>query len=255
MAVRSQSRKPLGQHAGMRELDRLLRWGRDLAAARSTTHRVLTGGDAFANSRFPDAHDHNFVLLDSGPALAEAEAFFVAEGITHRLIEAHEDLASELAGQLPGYERATDVLMSWSGGELPASSFIVEELDLAERCAVAEAEWRELMPAAVARQLGRRAETLTDACDPCFLGVRDSSGRVLSRVDLLVEGGVAQVEELITTPAARNRGIATALVRDAIRRATDDDVFLIAEHGSRPAAMYRRLGFREVGTKTSFTAP
>ena len=145
--------------------------------------------------------------------------------------------------------------MHWAGDDVPSSHVAVEELGLAERCDIAEQGWREVVSDGKAWQLGHRAETLTGACDATFLGIRDAAGRVVSRLDLYAADGITQLEELITDPAHRQRGMGRALIGEGVRLAGNDGVFLIAEDGSAPAAMYRRLGFRDVGGKASLARP
>ncbi|MDP9393173.1 MAG: GNAT family N-acetyltransferase, partial [Actinomycetota bacterium] len=105
-------------------------------------------------------------------------------------------------------------------------------------------------------QLGERTRTLLAAVDATFLAVRGTDGHVVSRADLYLRDGVAQVEEVATEPAARGRGLASALVVEAVRRARSagaELVFLVAEADDWPEKLYRRLGFSDVGRITSYT--
>jgi ribosomal protein S18 acetylase RimI-like enzyme len=70
------------------------------------------------------------------------------------------------------------------------------------------------------------------------------------------EGGVGQVEAVSTVPAFRGRGHASAVdlaAAAAARRAGADLVFLCADASDRPADLYRRLGFDELGRYPRFT--
>jgi len=59
--------------------------------------------------------------------------------------------------------------------------------------------------------------------------------------------GVAYLDNVVTMPAFRRRGVATATVTAAVASAVEDGcecVFLLAEAGAPPARLYERLGFR-----------
>ena len=58
-----------------------------------------------------------------------------------------------------------------------------------------------------------------------------------------------RVREIVIAPAFQGRGIGTALLQRVLRRAGERPlpVRLGALHANRAAALYRRLGFREIG--------
>jgi ribosomal protein S18 acetylase RimI-like enzyme len=128
-----------------------------------------------------------------------------------------------------------------------------------ERAAAAAATWQAEQPtwsAGVVAQLGARIRTIESAAEATFLACKDDEGAVIARSDLYVRGGVAQVEEVVTAPSARRHGYASALVLEGVRRARAagcDLVFLIADADDRPAELYRRLGFADLGRTGSFT--
>jgi ribosomal protein S18 acetylase RimI-like enzyme len=278
------------------DLARALGWLRDVASDRAERTVTVPGGRAVLHSGFPDAHDHNRLLLwsevDASTAAASADAVLGGAGLRHRLIEAQD---VELAGSLQdglaalGYQRSTNLLMAHRppdpaverarqeaareqvarrSRELgsprrplgPGSGAVtLVELDVGERAAVAAAGWQQeqpTWPAGVVAQLGARIRTIRSAAEATFLACRDDAGAVLARADLYVRDGVAQVEEVVTAPSARERGFASALVLEAVRRgraAGCDLVFLVADADERPAELYRRLGFADLGRTASFT--
>jgi ribosomal protein S18 acetylase RimI-like enzyme len=64
------------------------------------------------------------------------------------------------------------------------------------------------------------------------------------------------IENVVTMPAFRRRGVASAAVAAAVRASQaggDDHVFLLTEWGGDPQRMYRRLGFRVAASIESFT--
>lgn len=71
-----------------------------------------------------------------------------------------------------------------------------------------------------------------------------------------VAGDESEVLTLCVTPAARRRGIASALVLEAAKHAADlgaERVFLEVNATNLPAiALYKRLGFAEVGRRKAY---
>ena len=238
----------------------MLRWLREVAEARSERVVPVAGGVALMHCGYPAAHDHHRLLLtgpvDAATAADEADRVLGGAGLAHRgLAVSDSALADALTAGLlgRGYSRADEVLMVYRG-PLPAAQIGVVELDLDERIAVATAGWRAEQPdwpAQVCGQLGGRARTLAAAVDATFLGIR-VGGRVVAHADLYVREGIAQVEEVMTDPAARRQGHASTLVREAVRRAGDRVVFLVADADERPAELYRRLGFVDLALTASF---
>lgn len=217
------------------------------------------------NTRFPEAHDHNRVVVTapcSAAALAEAcDDIYGSRGMRHRLIEVHDEtLGDQLADQLraSGYSCGREVLMGFYGKvalRTPMPEIVA--LDADERAEAASADWRRdhpEWPETIVEQLGRRITTITDVARTAFLAVRDTDGVVAAHADLYLRDGVAQVEEVITRPDQRGRGLASALVLDAVERARDwraDLVFLVADAEDWPQNLYRRLGFVDLGRTVS----
>ena len=231
----------------------------------------MPGGIAVLHADFPSAHDHNQLLLWPGAdeeAVTAAEVVATADrvlggaGLPHRRVHVQDiALADRLAVGLlaAGYARENELLM-WSvvpGPPANGSSPTVVALTLQERIEAGTTAWaveQPGWPATVTGQLGGRIRTAVPVVDATFLAVRDGA-RVVARADLFVRDGLAQVEEVGTEPAARGRGMAGSLVRDAVRRAAGAGArwaFLVADADDWPAELYRRLGFVDLGRTASF---
>lgn len=81
------------------------------------------------------------------------------------------------------------------------------------------------------------------------------NGRVASYAALYLEGDVAQIEDVATLPAYRDRGLARAVVLEAVseaRRAGAELVFLVADEDDWPKDLYTRLGFDPIGVEHVF---
>jgi ribosomal protein S18 acetylase RimI-like enzyme len=75
---------------------------------------------------------------------------------------------------------------------------------------------------------------------------------------LVVLAGAGYVDHVVTFPAHRRRGYASALVArlaTEARVAGCDPVFLLAEDGAPAVRLYERLGFRTAGRIASTLAP
>jgi ribosomal-protein-alanine N-acetyltransferase len=85
-----------------------------------------------------------------------------------------------------------------------------------------------------------------------FLADGDSGGFILVRA----AGGEAEILTLAVVPAARRRGIGSALISAACRQAQEmgaDAMFLEVSRSNEPAiTLYTQLGFREVGRRRGY---
>ncbi len=80
-------------------------------------------------------------------------------------------------------------------------------------------------------------------------------GVVAAYADLYLDGDTGRVEDVQTVEEHRNRGFASALVVDAVRRAHEAGasfVFLVAHEDDWPRELYGRLGFETVGRYVKF---
>ena len=80
-------------------------------------------------------------------------------------------------------------------------------------------------------------------------------GDVVAYAGLYLGDGVAQIEDVATLPAYRNRGLARSVVLHAAaeaRRSGADLVFLVADEHDWPKDLYARLGFEPIGIEHVF---
>ena len=226
-----------------------VRWLHDLDLRRAEEVRPVPGGAAVLHSAFPYAHDHNKLSLvaDAPADDVAAAADGVLASYAHRLVELrHTGDADGLLAH--GYSRSDNLVMTYAGDLPPGPSGPVTVLTTAERAAAARESWSIEQPAwepEVWRQLGERIATVEQAAAATYLAVRDAEGRVLARADLYVSGDWAQVEEVLTLEEHRGHGYASALVREAVRLATDHRILLVADADDWPRRMYEKLGFRD----------
>jgi ribosomal protein S18 acetylase RimI-like enzyme len=87
-----------------------------------------------------------------------------------------------------------------------------------------------------------------------FIGNMD--GSMAGYASLISLTGVAYVDQVVTMPEFRGRGVASACVTAAVHAALgrgDRAVFLLAGEGGAPQRLYERLGFRGRARVESFT--
>jgi ribosomal protein S18 acetylase RimI-like enzyme len=92
-----------------------------------------------------------------------------------------------------------------------------------------------------------------------WFGIRDENELLVSLAALITLEGVGYLDNVVTFPQARGRGLATALAVRAIaeaRAAGARHVFLLADPEDVAAVkMYERIGFREVGRLAATRGP
>ena len=87
------------------------------------------------------------------------------------------------------------------------------------------------------------------------LAIRDVDGALVAMTKLYSDGVTAQVEDVYTVPAWRNRGCARRLIMHAIalaREAGHELVFVVADDDGWPKHLYARLEFDPIGRMGMF---
>jgi ribosomal protein S18 acetylase RimI-like enzyme len=90
---------------------------------------------------------------------------------------------------------------------------------------------------------------------PTKLFAAEVDGKLVAHAELYSDDGVGQVENVVTLPAYRGRGLARALVLRAVaesRAAGNDLTFLVADADDWPQQLYERLGFETIGRYARF---
>lgn len=229
----------------------------DMAGSRTERFRF---GTAVFTPELPLRHDSNYLLVDVVPdrtsaadLAREAEAIQGAAGLEHRLLFFRDAaLGDRFARELLplGWRRDRHVLMAHRRAPVrPADTSIVSEVTDA---ILRPARGRQIRSypwgtREVARQL--LDAKLRIPVETHFFAVL-VDGAVASYGDLYLDGDIAQVEDVATTPECRGRGYASAVVLRAVeeaRAAGAELVFLVADADDWPKELYRRLGFDELG--------
>lgn len=225
--------------------------------------------------RFPDVWDaNNATVLTPTPALTLDEVLRELHG---RLREAgarrdHVEFW-ELAVDCPALREArsigmndrADVVMTFeAGSSQPRPTLEVEELaDPPEdfwpwyRAGLDEFESGPVLADDVLDQIvARTRQVLVPAGTRFFVARVD--GERAGYASLLRLGGVGYLDTVVTMPAFRRRGVATATVMaatEASRDAGDETTFLLADEDGQPSRLYERLGFRAAARIETLSRP
>jgi ribosomal protein S18 acetylase RimI-like enzyme len=241
-------------------------------------------GRAYLCPSLPLIWDANWVEFErTGLAVDEviaiADEVLGGEGFAHRTLCALDEadgkrLAEALEaepGRWPGWEVERTRYMAWNGGDLVAAAGGAEtghgdgsapaaarEVTFDQAEALRRALTVELTPAgeadpeATVDQLMELDRRYSERCGDRWF-VAPAEGEPASACRLYRQGGIAQVEDVATLEAARERGYAKAIVLAAVaaaQEAGDATIFLTADAADWPQLMYAKLGFETVGELT-----
>jgi ribosomal protein S18 acetylase RimI-like enzyme len=104
------------------------------------------------------------------------------------------------------------------------------------------------------QMVARVQEVFVPAGMRWFVGLGE--GQRAGCASVISLGRVAYLDQVVTMPEYRRRGVAGAVVTAAVRaglRSGNRAVFLLTEEGGAPQRLYERLGFRTVARIESFT--
>ena len=241
----------------------------ELARREATDLVDVTGGLAVLNRHYPVSHVHNRLLITATTAadasVAEAERVLGGAGLSHRRIDWVDGDPPAGADRLTseGWTLAHSVLMRLTRPDerasLASNALTVPFGRL--RDTIVQLWLGELphLTKEQAAQLADRRLAAAAACDFTWHAVSVDGAPVswcnLRMLDL--DGTrAAQIEDVITLPAQRGHGHASAVVRHAVGTARAhgcDVVWLEADADDWPQHLYRRMGFDDVGRASSAT--
>ncbi|WP_020018184.1 GNAT family N-acetyltransferase [Promicromonospora sukumoe] len=231
----------------------------------------LPGGFAVLSPRSAASHDHNKLCFRDGveapEALRLADDVLGGAGLSHRLVVVDDDEVGATFAEpfrRAGYTHDVELIMvergSGTAGEL-RRPVVVEPVTADDLADMERDGWRgalpDASPEAVEQLVGRRRARTGAADGVVFLAVRDGA-EVVARADLYLDPavGLAQIEDVLTDEAHRNRGYAQALLGDATRRAHEAGCatrFLLAAADDWPQVLYGRLGYTVIGSRHLFS--
>jgi predicted GNAT family acetyltransferase len=220
----------------------------------------VRGGVALCDDRVPNVYFANQLRLDAstsitaGEAAAEAERVQGGAALGHRRITVHNEAAGQsLAPGLRALGWEIDRLVVMVQRDPPQ-----ERIKTGSVRDVTQGGWKTFrrqmqenanMDPAVTQQMEDAVQRLIETVGLRSFGVTDD-GVIASCCDVFSDGATAQIEAVATLDPYRNRGLARKVVWRAVKEAQakgHDLTFLCASADDWPRALYRRMGFREVG--------
>jgi GNAT superfamily N-acetyltransferase len=223
-------------------------------------------GTSLFNDTLPRVWSLNCLRVEAREAdaealVAEAERLQGGANLRHRrVLVLDEGLGSRLEEPLTA--------LGWKADAFVFMAHRREPLRPVDTAAVVEVPLEDLRP--LHEHIAR--ETIPDIDDETVAQLEDAhaiaaramggrhfavvvDGELVSSTDLYSDGRTAQVEDVMTLPAHRGRGHASATVMHAVAEAQRDHdfVFLVADSRDWPKELYRRLGFDPLGEKFGYT--
>jgi [ribosomal protein S18]-alanine N-acetyltransferase len=226
-------------------------------------------GAVVTDDRFPDVYDLNYARVTTAAAdlgldevLAELRPALAEGGSRHEHVVV---LAPQGAPRLveearaAGHRISHDSIMEYRGPPPPAdggaeTGVVLKEADRADPrlwdlLRLGYREFDVTSPNVVEQLLAWNREVLAPAGRRYFVARRD--GRVAGLGGVQVRDGVAYVDDVVTFPEHRRRGVASAVIRRLVHETTAAQAtFLLADQPD-PIRLYRSLGFEETGRLVS----
>lgn len=248
------------------ELDRALDFEETLSARLAERVVPFRAGRAFFNDSYPHVWDLNVLQVDdtdtsAGDLAAEAERLHAEAGHLHRRVAVRGESAG--ASLAPGFQE-----LGWKAELLVLMAYRGDPEPRRKTTDVVEVETEAVLPFREEIARGEPWATSEDVVrmvvDSRRLGAAvggarhfavRASGELASAADLYADGATAQVEDVATAQAHRNRGYASAVVLRAVDEALaggNDLVFLVADDEDWPKELYARIGFEPLGRTWSF---
>jgi len=255
----------------MTELERCISFLRALDRKAAGRQVPFAFGTGYLRDELPSVWSRNYLSLEHhlGEATAEllaaeAERVLGESGVAHRKLEVFDAEAGErLAPGLAelGWQVECDVVMvAARAPDREMDLSVAEEVSheaLVPVWAEANRSDGRIDDEDVIDQLAEGKRVLASAIDVRFFGAR-ADGELGAYCELYSLGGTGQIENVLTLDRHRNRGLARALVLQALaasRAAGNDLTFLLANRDDWPKELYRKLGFDEVGLIYDFVIP
>jgi GNAT superfamily N-acetyltransferase len=229
--------------------------------AREAAGRIvpLQFGFAILDDELPHVWDLNLLWVDDARGVdartlaGAADRVLGGAGLRHRKAVVPDEVAGRrLAGGIEqlGWSCSRDVLMAHRRDPDRVETTRASEVGQEEMSSLRAAFMREDASEAALDEETQRQVLAAPARTPVRSFAVADDRRLVAGCDLFERGDVAQIESVVTLPSHRNRGLARAVVLqalDAARRGGAELVFLEAVEEDWPATLYAKLGFEPIG--------
>jgi ribosomal protein S18 acetylase RimI-like enzyme len=247
------------------ELARIVTMQRWVEEATATRVEPWRFGSAVFTDDFPARYDSNFLRVEkpvgtATPGELAAEADRLQAHLSHREVIVEDvDAGARLAAGFRelGYlvERLAYMALRTEPSDAPALPVREVSPQLLRPTLLAVNLAMDGMAPADAEMLADFRPVSAERAGARYFAV-ELDGVLASYCELYLHEGAAQVEDVNTLEAFRNRGAGRAVVRAAIaeaRAAGADLIWLLADADDWPQHLYAKLGFERVGGAWQFT--
>ncbi len=247
------------------ELARIVAMERWVEEATATRVEPWRFGSAIFTDDFPGRYDSNFLRVErpigsATPTELAAEADRLLAGLGHREVVVEDaDAGTRLAAGFRelGYlvERLVYMVFRTRSPETPALAVREVSPQLLRPTLLATNLAIDGMSQADAEMLADFRPVSAERAGTRYFAV-ELDGVIASYCELYLHDGAAQVEDVNTLVAFRNRGAGRAVVRGAIaaaHAAGADLVWIVADADDWPQQLYAKLGFEAIGGSWQFT--
>jgi ribosomal protein S18 acetylase RimI-like enzyme len=224
-------------------------------------------GVAHFHSLYPAKYALNYLRLDDpgdltvDELISHAERIMGARQLGHRRVNGWGDGGGPFYEEMgeEGWTRDRLIVMA-HGGEIrtrPVVEVVEFSFEDIMPAMIAFDSAEDQNPTEIAVQLVESRAAVMQAVDTTFLAARIDD-EIGGYCELYLGDGIAQVENVMTFPDYRNRGIASSVVNEALRRAYAggaEVAFLFADSDDWPKELYEKLGFTVVDHFWEYTQP
>jgi N-acetylglutamate synthase-like GNAT family acetyltransferase len=245
----------------MNDLEPLVRFFQTLDDLGERSERTWWGA-VVTDARFPLIHDANYASIDSPDerlALADVEAVLLpaveaAGAVDEHIVTMDPHRTGPLLHEVQqrGGRVRLDTVMEHRGRPLEGPRHAVVEVSRPD-----DGHWDDVRrsfrefdltePGVLDQMIRRERDLLTPFGKRWFTASLE--GATAGFGALFLQAEVAYVDNVVTFPHARRRGVATSIVSRMVGLAREEGathIYLLA-HEPEPIRMYRRLGFQDVG--------
>ena len=210
-------------------------------------------------------YDENFLRVERGfdvvtaaGLVADADRLQGAAGLGHRkVVLPNEHAGRRMEGDFARKRFRRSVLLTMAhGGERPEEpAHEVAQVGMDELRAARLEAFAHDMHSHASRQVVAHLELLASVVATRGFAVM-VDGLAASWCVLYQEGGIGQIDDVVTIGRFRRRGYAHAVVSAALGaslEAGNESTFLVADDDDWPKRLYAELGFRPLGRRYEFT--
>jgi ribosomal protein S18 acetylase RimI-like enzyme len=243
-------------------------WNFDVAIQdRCSEHlQPFEWGTAIFRLDMPRVHDQNLLRVERGfgqvtarELASEADRLQRPAGLSHRKLLVPDEAAGErLAPEFAelSWRRARHVVMAHRGEGPGEPAQPVRELDPAVLRVARIRAFEQDLGSLAAEQVARSLELIAGVVAVARAFVVEAGGEPVSWCVLYEEGGIGQVDDVVTAREHRRRGYGRAVVEAATRASLEsgnDITFIVADDEDWPKELYARLGYEPIGRRFEFT--